>query len=287
MSQVAILRWTWQAAGPLVTGYSQNLAEAAGQIERGQRSVINLQTRDASGELGPSFLASSVKGVFRSAAAWLVERTARAQGARQYVTCDYGLAVPDSWRKKLGIRKREDLCPVCRVFGGSGCLGESDVAPASRLKSPSSFGFNRADDGAHGSVKKSPPYRFAWEQVDNRGEKLTVEQLQFAPDACLEARLDPADEFGVALLLLAADLVSSGFFRLGRFTTRGYGVVRLQPKDYFYGSLMELLAAGATPAAFPPECKSGKAAFERIVKGGQALEAVAHHVRPEQRSNAA
>jgi hypothetical protein len=243
MSKVAILRWRWEPDGPLVTGYSQNLAEAAGEIKRGQRTVINLKTRDETGELRSSFLASSVKGVFRTAAAWLVERTARELGAESYVTCDYGLAVLERWRPRLGIRKREGLCPVCRVFGGSGCLGESDVAPATRRKSPVSFGFDRADDGAHGVVKESPPYRFAWEQIKDTGKKLYVEQLQFDSDTTLEARVEPADDFAVALLLLTGDLVSSGFFRFGRFTTRGYGVVRLQPVTYFIGGLGALLVS--------------------------------------------
>lgn len=277
MSKIAILRWSWQPDGPLVTGYSQNLAEAAGKIPRGEKTVVNLETRDRTGELCPGFLASSVKGVFRTAAAWLVERAAREQGAESYVTCDYGLAVPESWRPQLGIRKKETLCPVCRVFGGSGCLGESDVAPASRRKSPVNFGFNRADDAAHGSVQKSPPYRFAWEQVEDKGQKLHVEQLRFAPDTTLEARVEPADDFAVALLLLAADLVSSGFFRFGRFTTRGYGVVRLRPAEYFYGGLPELLEAKTPPVVTLADSRNGKTAFEKIVKGMSAFEVIANN----------
>ncbi len=241
MSNVAILRWRWQAAAPLVTGYSQNLAEAAGKIERGQRQVINLETHNDRGQLRPSFLASSVKGVFRSAAAWLVERSAREQGASSYITCDYGQAVPESWRPRLGIREKAGLCPVSKVFGGAGCLGGNDERPTARLKSLVSFGFNQANDATYGSIRKSPPYRFAWEQIDNKGKKLWVEQLQFKPDTILEARLEPATDFAVALLLLSADLVGSGFFRFGRFTSRGYGVVRLIPKAYFLGNLMTLL----------------------------------------------
>ncbi len=278
MSKVAILRWRWQPAGPLVTGYSQNLAEAAGEIERGQRSVINLKTRDETGRLVPSFLASSVKGVFRTAAAWLVERTARQLGADAYVTCDYGLAVPEGWRAKLGVRKREGLCPVCQVFGGSGCLGESDVAPATRLKSPVSFGFDRADDGTHGTVEKSPPYRFAWEQIENRGQKLVVEQLQFEDGVTLEARVEPAGDFAVALLLLAADLVGSGFFRFGRFTTRGYGVVRLEPAAYLMGGLDVLLAGDRLELKSVGERQSGQA-IARTILGSDPLNLIVSQLK--------
>ncbi len=273
MSKVAILRWRWQPAGPLVTGYSQNLAEAAGEIERGQRSVINLKTRDETGRLVPSFLASSVKGVFRTAAAWLVERTARQLGADAYVTCDYGLAVPEGWRAKLGVRKREGLCPVCQVFGGSGCLGESDVAPATRLKSPVSFGFDRADDGTHGTAKDSPSYRFAWEQIESRGKKLVVEQLQFEDGVTLEARVEPAGDFAVALLLLAADLVGSGFFRFGRFTTRGYGVVRLEPAAYLMGGL-DVLLAGDRLEPEPVEAGQGTLAVAQKMLGRGPLDVI-------------
>lgn len=243
MSKVAILRWRWLPDTPIafVTGYSQNLAEAAGKIERGQRQVINLEIRHPEGQLRPGFLATSVKGVFRSAAAWLVERIARQLGASSYITCDYGRDVPEKWRPQLGFEVKTALCPVSQVFGGAGCTGEDSDTPTVRLKSLVSFSFGRANDAAYGSVQKSPPYRFAWEQIENKGKQLQIDQLKFEPDTILEARIEPANDFAVALLLLSADLVSSGFFRFGRFTSRGYGVVRLQPQEYFYNNLMNLL----------------------------------------------
>ena len=258
MRETALLRWRWCPAGPLVTGYSQNLAQAAGLIERGARQVINLQTRDDEHALGPAFLASSVKGVFRSAAAWLVERTARQQGAGGFVTCDYGEAVPERRRAELVHPRREGLCPVCQVFGGSGCLSGREGTPAQRQQGRVRFSFAHADDAAHGTVKDSPPYRFAWEQIEGRGRKLVVQQLQFEPDAALEARVDPADDFALALLWLAGDLVSSGFFRFGRFTTRGYGVVRLQPAAYLRQSLDALLSGDELTPQLVDGKRSGK-----------------------------
>lgn len=258
MRDTALLRWHWQPAGPLVTGYSQNLAEAAGLIDRHARKVINLQTRDEDRKLGPSFLASSVKGVFRSAAAWLVERTARQQGADVFVTCDYGEAVPKGKETELVLHKHDGLCPICQVFGGAGCLNGRDVAPAQRQRGHVRFIFDCADDAAHGSVKRSPPYRFAWEQAESRGRELFVQQLQFDPNAVLEARVEPADDFALALLWLAGDLVSSGFFRFGRFTTRGYGVVRLRPASYLRQGLDALLSDEPPEIQPIDEGRSGK-----------------------------
>jgi CRISPR/Cas system CSM-associated protein Csm3 (group 7 of RAMP superfamily) len=272
MREAALLRWRWELAGPLVTGYSQNLAQAAGEIERGARQVINLQTRDDAHELGPSFLTSSVKGVFRSAAAWLVERTARQQGIDLFVTCDYGQAVPER-RAELVYPRREGLCPVCRVFGGSGCLSGREVAPAQRQKGHVQFMFAHADDAIHGSVRRSPPHRFAWEQVENRGRDLIVQQLQFDSGAVLEARLEPVDEYALALLWLAGDLAGSGFFRFGRFTTRGYGTVRLHPVTYARKSLDNLLSGDQLPAVPVAEEGSGWAVAQNVL-GTDPLELV-------------
>lgn len=249
MTEFATLTWKWQPDGPLVTGYSQNLAQATRRSERGAREVINLQTHDAGADhaLRSSFLATSVKGVFRTAAEWLVERVAAELGNEGFVTCGYGLAVPESKRPRLGVLQRSGLCPVCQVFGGTGCLSGRDVAPAQRQVGRVRFTFNRANDATYGKTTNSPPYQFAWEQVDKKGKPLVIEQLRFAPDAVLEARVEEADDFALALLWLAGDLISSGFFRFGRFTSRGYGVVRLMPHTYLKVDLNTLLA-GQSPA---------------------------------------
>lgn len=240
----AVLTWNWDPQGPLVTGYSQNLAQATRQIERGAREVVNLQTHDGSSDhaLRASFLATSVKGVFRSAAEWLVERVAADLGAEHFVTCGYGLAVPEGRRPRLGVHQRSGLCPVCQVFGGAGCLSGRDVAPAQRQVGRVRFSFNAANDATYGTTASSPRYKFAWEQVEDRGKPLLIEQLQVAPDTVLEARVENADDFALTLLWLAGDLISSGFFRFGRFTSRGYGVVRLPPHTFRQTTLNAMLA---------------------------------------------
>ena len=277
--QIAILTWDWRPAGPLVTGYSQNLAQATRKIERGARQVINLQTHDASPghPLRSSFLATSVKGVFRSAAEWLVERTATELGAEHFVTCGYGLAVPEGRRPKLGIAQRSGLCPVCQVFGGTGCLSGRDVAPAQRQVSRVRFSFNQANDATYGKTTNSPRYKFAWEQVEHRGKPLLIEQLQFEPDTVLEARVDDADDFALALLWLAGDLISSGFFRFGRFTSRGYGVVRLKPHAFVRAALNALLSGPELPPAPVADTRSGHDTAQTIL-GQDALATVKSQV---------
>jgi hypothetical protein len=275
MDKMALLVWDWQPVSLLVTGYSQNLAQAADLLRRGERKVVNLQTRDADHRLQPAFLATSVKGVFRTAAAWLVERMAREAGASTYVTCDYGTAVPARQQPRLGVRHRSGLCPICQVFGGAGCLGEG-VAPSQRQQGRVRFTFGRANDAAHGTVADSPPYRWAWEQVENRGKQLTIEQLQFDSDTVLEVRMEPADDLALAMLLLSGDLAGSGFFRFGRFTSRGYGAVRLHPAGIFVGGLAELLS-GAEPAPRPVE-GSGRAVAQETL-GRDPMAVVAEGVR--------
>lgn len=268
MSKVAILRWRWQPIAPLVTGYSQNLAEAAGKIERGERQVVNLETHNPQGKLAPSFLATSVKGVFRSAAGWLIEREARQQGATTYVTQDYQEAIPERWRRELRIAESPVLCPLSKVFGGADLPAEDRSAATWRQKSLINFNFNRGNDAAYGNVKVGPPYRFTWEQIENKGKPLRIEQLTFAEDTVLEARIEPADDFAIVLTLLAGDLISSGFFRFGRFTSRGYGVVRLPLHSYFWGDLFTLLSQDEVAFETVPEGESGFELAARLFDGG-------------------
>ena len=251
MTQIAFLTWQWQPQGPLHTGYDPNLAEFTGRRQRGSRTSINLETHSDPQQLEPAFLASSVKGVFRQAAAWLIERTARQLGAPGYVTCDFYGALDDKYRRSVPpLHPPGDvLCPVCRVFGGSGCLtalGGGDSAGVQRRQSPVSFGFDDGNDAYHAEADFGPPYRFAWQQILNRGQDLRVEQLA-QKEVTLAVRVEPASDLSLALLFLASDLISSGVFRFGRFTSRGYGIVRLAPNRAFRATLDQLLSDDTLP----------------------------------------
>jgi CRISPR/Cas system CSM-associated protein Csm3 (group 7 of RAMP superfamily) len=268
MNQIAFLWWDWRTDSPLHTGYSQNLAEFTGRRERGSRQSINLETHVDPDTLQPAFLASSVKGVFRQAAAWLLERSARELGETRFVTCDYAGALDTKWQQGPDNRlTNHALCPACQVFGGAGCrsaLGKDASAGVQRLKSPVSFGFGDRNDAFYGETEFSPGYFFTWQQLLNKGQALQVEQLKQAENILLLARLDPASSFSLALLWLAADLISSGAFRFGRFSSRGYGVVRLKPAMVFQASMAELLdEPGPTPK--PVVSDSGFAIAEQTL----------------------
>lgn len=240
---IAFLRWQMIFDGPLHSGYGLNLAEYTGRRERGARSSIQLETHPDPQSLEPAFLISSIKGVFRSVVAWQVERLARQAGATRFVTADYSEALDRRWRRALQREDVSRLCPVSRIFGGSGSDERQTSAGALRLKSPVTFGFDGGKDAYHASVRFGPEYWFTWQTLlQNRGQALRVEQLAGSDDLYLVARMDPAVEAGIVLLWLAGDLISSGVFRFGRFTSRGYGIVRLVPHGFALTSLDALLS---------------------------------------------
>jgi CRISPR/Cas system CSM-associated protein Csm3 (group 7 of RAMP superfamily) len=264
MNKLCLLTFHWKGTSPLHSGYSSDFAKFAKGVGS-EKISVNLETRDADHNLVDSFLASSVKGVFRAASAWLVEKVARdALDQTQFVTCDY-------WGEDAPQDKRTG-CPICQVYGGSGCR----VGNLYRERAKATFTFD-ADNALHPQTKIRG-YNFAHEQVSGKlDKKLEVESLQVENSAFLQIRLDPAHDLAVSLVCLAADLISSGFFRFGRFTSRGYGVVRLVPHKHFYGSLADLLAADDDPCE-PSEVDSGYD-LARNLLGRDPLEVVKGAVR--------
>jgi CRISPR/Cas system CSM-associated protein Csm3 (group 7 of RAMP superfamily) len=253
MSNLAFLVWHWQPVAPIHTGYSKNLASFTGRSQIGAKDSINLETHSDPTQLEPAFLASSVKGVFRQASAWLVERTARQQGETQYITLDYNEALDKDGETYAKHRLRpavDRLCPVSYVFGASGFIGRSESSGAQRLRAPVTFLFDEHNDAYHSDAYFGPETLFTWEtlweaRAENAGRKrkrLLIEQLSAPEGVNLWIRVDPSDSYRLALLWLTADLISSGAFRFGRFTSRGYGIVRLRPVGFCLASLDQLLA---------------------------------------------
>ena len=284
------LSFTWQPQGPLTVGYGYGFSREAGLIGRGEKKVAQYASRNARHELTPSLLATSVKGVFRTAAAWLVEREgqilqAAAADHRAYITCDFGNAVPEKWRHAVARppKHQDELCPVCRVFGGSGCLsGES--SNLLRRQGIVRFSFDGDSDALFGTVRTSAGQIFAWEVASgDRPNPLISEQLRVARDAHLHIRIQADDEpdgrLAVALIGLSADLISSGFFRFGRFTSRGYGWVRLLGPTGQQINLADLLSGPPAGSPAGPQTAEHGAALATALLGQDARQVLAAAVR--------
>lgn len=276
MSEVAKLYFTWQPVGPLHSGYGYNLAKALGKMRENPRRSAQLETHvGIEGRPAPAFLSSSVKGVFRSASAWLVERTARELGATTYATCDYHSAVTDRWRRQFPVPrlKEDNFCPICQVYGGAGCLAAVRVGRDETLRRQLSrvrFTFRDADDALHGHARWGRGQTFAWEKASGKkGRRLEIQNfiLQTHPQPRLEVRFDPADDFSLALVMLSADLIGSGVFRFGRFVSRGYGAVRLTFEGGERTGLYALLRDGTPLPWEAPDLQEMRETIRDVVQG--------------------
>lgn len=284
---IAEMRFGWQQQGPLLSGYGYQFAREAELIRPGQKKVVQYESRDHSQRVTPSLLATSVKGVLRNAAAWWVERAAQIEqgntAKRRYITYDYASARPEAggWRKAVGVVEWPDqLDPVSRVFGGSGNLS-NESSNVLRRQSLVQVGFMQnglASDALFGEKVDGGKHFFAWEVASGLKDKekaLELEQLRVAAGAHLVIKVQTeatlADyHLAIALSGLSADLVSSGFFRFGRFTSRGYGWVRLvepQGRSVALAALLE-----ETPLTWE-KAESGVALAHKLL-GGREPQAV-------------
>lgn len=177
----------------------------------------------------PSVMVSSIKGVLRSATAWLLEslgRNGTTQGCS--VTSEYSM----SGRREA--QKAGGTCPVQLLLGGLGQDGKGGLRSPVRV-----FARRVLDSNPHSSFFackgqehwKTKPLLFSWQfQHSKPGELLKMETSELT-DAFLVTEIQPGIHAHYALLAvcLAMDLISTGFFRIGGFSTRGYGVIRCVP----------------------------------------------------------
>lgn len=284
---IAEMRFGWLQQGPLLSGYGYQFAREAELIQPGQKKVVQYASRDHAQSVTPSLLATSVKGVLRNAAAWLVEREAQIQQGnarqRRYVTYDYTSARPEQggWRKAVGVvESAVQLDPVSRCFGGSGNLS-NESSNVLRRQSLIQLGFLQnglASDALFGEKVDGGKHFFAWEAASGLKETdkaLELEQLHVAPGAQLVIKVQAAPlladyQLAIALVGLSTDLVSTGFFRFGRFTSRGYGWVRLLEPQGRSITLAALL--DETPPQWKPAANG--AALARQLLDGQEPQAV-------------
>lgn len=256
MSHLTILNFNMEISSGIHSGYSVELAKLLKPNDARGKSSVNLETRDEEGNLKPSFLASSVKGVFRTASAYLLEKINREleHTNEQNMSCDF-LIAPGHW-------DRDNICLVCQVYGGPfrewrDADQATDALKARHVKSGISFSF-KDEDAIHTNTTTPSNYEFANvtirkndedEETRNRAARekelkifgMNTEEI----DKNLTIKILPSDEFKIALLCLTSDLISSGFFRFGRFTSRGYGIVRLIPQNYLISNIGNFLSTNS------------------------------------------
>lgn len=271
--KITEMKFTWLPQGPVLSGYGYGFSREAGLIERGEKKVVQYASRDETKELTPSFLATAAKGVFRSAAAWIVEREGQVQhqgndSERVYITSEYIHARPEKggWTKAIGALNHRDerdfgLDPVARIFGDTGGIPQKS-SNSMRRQGLVRFSFDtgalKDSDALFGTVRPGGRQTFAWEEAsDRKPNPLLTEKFTPVDPARLVVRLQSGEhrrseedyKLGIALICLSADMISTGFFRFGRFTSRGYGWVRLSDPDAVSHSLLDKVSGKAGMSA--------------------------------------
>ena len=182
---------------------------------------------------------------------WLLEKVARdALDRTGVITWDY---LPTAG----GMPGRQPLCLVCQVYGGPYREhGEGSERQHSALRGVLAFSFGRSDALQSGTTETKA---FQFPNVELRKQAQSPKDRArdekeypvvihgLATDSSVEdlvIKISPYSEFALALACLSADLISPGFFRWGRFSSRGYGLVRLVPQTYAKDPLSAWLMAG-------------------------------------------
>ncbi|MBW1953795.1 MAG: hypothetical protein JRI66_12080 [Deltaproteobacteria bacterium] len=259
------ITWQLEPASLLHTGVSLDFAQSFfGQKREPHSRNLWLSQPHNPAQLTPALLVSSLKGVFRSAMAWLLEKIARDNGwadQRHPCTSDY--------------RSDQDQnlpCPLRAILGGPLLVEHSGPGTEKSAKGLINF---LAPHGSYFSGR----VRENWQQEDNRfrfARKLLqdnqrdqallhIETIKPDENSCIVTDITPGRHTHAALLALclAADLISAGFFRVGRFTSRGFGVIRLRPVRVTCGTLADYLEGKPRPQDLPADLTGLKLAQAR------------------------
>ncbi len=235
--------WQVQVNLPLHSGMSQHFAEALyGKLGKVSRHFI---IRNSVTKYRRAVMISSLKGLLRSTVAWLFEHLGRLKQTSQ-------LIFSSDFAADYATPPAERPCPIQALFGGTGQEGD-----------PSRPGW-RSLVRLYGTVRQSGclfQSRLAsylpgtpetnWQNyklpfVSGAGN-LEVETISLDGSHYLVTEISPGPHAHAALLALclAVDLIGAGFFRLGRFTSRGFGIIRLRPIRVECGTLADYLEGKA------------------------------------------
>ncbi|MCL6528472.1 MAG: hypothetical protein K6T57_16595 [Thermaceae bacterium] len=237
------ITWHLEPASLLHTGVSLDFAKAFfGQQREPHSRNLRLGHPTTPEQLTPALLVSSLKGVFRAAMAWLLEKIARDNGwadQRRPCVSDY--------------RSEQDQnlpCPLRAILGGplpvehSGQGTEKSEKGLIRFLAPHGSYFS--SQVRENWQKEENRFRFARKLLQDKQRDqalLHLETIRLDENSCVVTEITPGPPATAALLALclAADLISAGFFRVGRFTSRGFGVIRLRPVRAACGTLADYL----------------------------------------------
>jgi hypothetical protein len=252
--------WEVIPQGPMISGVSQDFAKAFRQIKAKKASFnLYLANPNEPERLNPAIMVSSIKGVIRSAMGWLFEIISLEMGLASPCTSDY-------WRN--GEWPSAWQCPLRLIFGGPmpGTGNENETIKSQRGLIRFS---SRSTNNNSGSYIVRRLHRADWQNEEGKGDRrypfarsknasggyddgINIETLE-SDSFFLRTEIEPGPCSRAALtaLCLAADLLGAGFFRVGRFTTRGFGAVRLTPSVITNGRLVDFIN-GTTKLISPP-----------------------------------
>ena len=259
---------------PAVTGEDTKMSEAVLRILGFRESDARKSVAQHYGLLtvqraGFLVRASSFKGLLRVASEYVVELKSLNLGLGHAV-CSFldvdGIGMPkcvlplpteDKLRRVLERerwvvfdRDRVEFvnypCVPCSIFGATGLRSMVSVSfggSFAREMKPRSYRrlfFNEVMRGELQGERLRPLLLYA---LEAGGEIALNVKLTGGGPQGLRSKSCPPHTLAAATLWLAVQLVNSGFFRLGRFKSRGLGVLQIMPSDATLGVLARLLAA--------------------------------------------
>ncbi|MCU0589835.1 MAG: hypothetical protein MUF52_17000 [Syntrophobacteraceae bacterium] len=232
------IAWSIMPQAPLCTGVSEAFAKAFHGAPRGlyvdshgrkKQVTRSLALRRRGGAApSPALLVSSLRGVLRSAAGWLMEGMHRRHDAsRVPLTSDYGR--PPEWSCLLG-----------GIFGEAREETGREPKSFAAHRSPVRLFCHDANGAVYGSSIPATATTqwsrknliYGWQSLAGQNGNVLIETMELDAGARLVMEISGGPHAMEALvaLCLAVDLMGSGFFRAGRFTSRGFGILRLRPE---------------------------------------------------------
>ena len=197
------------------------------------KGSINIKGKYISDKSKPEFEdyfdINSLTGLIRTSAGWVLEYLNRAKNtnSKKRITCDY-------------IYKDEEIpnrCILCGIFGT--CNKNAQKKSDSFLPSSLEFWFlknngepeKKRTNRIYGKTE-GKTYNFAWAELNNKKSPLAIRYLDLKEEKNYSLQVKIKDNsfkdpgLSISLLCFALDMIGAGYFRAGRYGSRGYGWIR-------------------------------------------------------------